>query len=81
MKGKIETNVAGSGRLFGNGKGLKGHMKDVSICPRCKKADKTIMHALRDCETIKPLWLRMVNPHKWIGSNLQKNLGKFQDVE
>ena len=44
-------------RLLTNEQRKRRHMKDVSTCPRCKKAEKTILHALRDCETIKPIYM------------------------
>lgn len=65
-RNQVATKKAGFFQLT-NEQRKRRHMTDVNTCPRCKKAEKTIMHALalKDCETIKPIWLRMVNPHKW----------------
>ncbi|KAF7820411.1 putative ribonuclease H protein At1g65750 family [Senna tora] len=61
-------------------------MTTDATCPRCGKADETILHAIRDCEDIKDLWIRFVRPSyweqffscnlvKWVDWNLKTDVG------
>ncbi|KAF7820918.1 reverse transcriptase [Senna tora] len=31
-------------------------MTDSNLCPRCNKASESILHAIRDCPVVRPLW-------------------------
>ena len=37
------------------------HITWDDLCPLCKEAPKTIIHILRDCRKVKPIWTRVGN--------------------
>ncbi|KAF7842214.1 reverse transcriptase [Senna tora] len=60
---------------------------DTDICKRCGKYSESTLHAIRDCETVMPLWKTLVkqeywskffslNEKDWIKYNLDNNCSK-----
>ncbi|KAF7842625.1 hypothetical protein G2W53_004923 [Senna tora] len=57
--------LLGHGKILTNSHRKHRHMTSDDTCPRCGRAEETILHAIRDCEDIKALWLRFVRPSYW----------------
>lgn len=67
------------------------HLKAHSTCQRCHEADKTEIHALRDCPATRQIWSSIVHPHMkqnffsqdledWILSNIDSKTICFSDI-
>ncbi|KAF7830690.1 putative glycerophosphodiester phosphodiesterase, protein kinase RLK-Pelle-LRK10L-2 family [Senna tora] len=76
-KDKLYTNLCRfERRIFGN-----------LLCPRCGRHSESSLHAVRDCEEIKSIWLSLVKPscwgeffscniREWVSMNLCRKVGR-----
>ncbi|KAI5386435.1 hypothetical protein KIW84_072823 [Lathyrus oleraceus] len=62
------------------------------FCNDCKGKEETISHALRDCNSIRHVWLNLVekskhaaffnsNLPKWLALNMNNNLSRIHDMQ
>ncbi|KAF7837882.1 ribonuclease H [Senna tora] len=75
-------------KLLTNVERCRRRIADSTVCDRCGGISEDIIHALRDCNKAKDIWLRLVKPSSWpeffhldlrdwISLNLHSNLGVF----
>ncbi|KAF7839819.1 DNA polymerase alpha subunit B [Senna tora] len=64
------------------------NLTDCDLCPRCQRRSEDLMHTLRDCDLVRTVWMRLVNPcHwqiffdsnmvEWLEMNLHRKLGRY----
>ncbi|KAF7802200.1 ribonuclease H [Senna tora] len=68
-------------------KRLRVGLVDSDVCKRCGSCSETSLHALRNCNVVKPLWQKLVNNtaqpvffnlnnlQEWVNFNLQNKIG------
>lgn len=76
-------------KLFTNVQRWKRKFTSDSLCGRCRITEESVIHALRDCLTIKDLWKMLVNPifwleffrgdtTEWLRFNNKREIGKLE---
>ncbi|KAF7833287.1 putative ribonuclease H protein At1g65750 family [Senna tora] len=74
-------------RVFTNLMRFERRMAEDLFCPSCRVHSVSALHAVRDCEEVKPLWLMLIKPgcwqeffncnmRKWIEMNLSRDFGR-----
>ncbi|KAF7815487.1 hypothetical protein G2W53_029456 [Senna tora] len=53
------------GKILTNSHRHHRNLTDNATCPRCGRADETVLHALRDCDEVAELWMRFIAPQRW----------------
>ncbi|KAF7831188.1 putative ribonuclease H protein At1g65750 family [Senna tora] len=52
-------------KILTNSHHLHRKLTDNAMCPRCGREEETALHALRDCDSVAELWMRILNPQRW----------------
>ncbi|KAF7830019.1 reverse transcriptase [Senna tora] len=82
--------LCANNKLLTNVERCKRQISDSSVCDCCGGASEDVIHALRDCDKVRDIWLRLVKPRHWpeffhselrdwISMNLNRNLGVFDN--
>ncbi|KAF7807476.1 hypothetical protein G2W53_039637 [Senna tora] len=82
--------LCGHDRLMTNEVRKKRLLTDCDTCTRCLEEKEDILHTLRDCRKVRPIWMRLVNPREWssffvedrmnwLERNLSGNMGRNTD--
>ncbi|KAF7833342.1 non-LTR retroelement reverse transcriptase-like [Senna tora] len=77
-------------RLMTNEVRKKRNLTENDTCSRCRKGSESLIHMLRDCEKVRTVWMRLINPchwqnffqtsHvEWITMNLRLKLGRYAE--
>lgn len=66
------------GRLLTNEERMRRNMARENLCPRCNAYHETVMHTLRDYESISAIWENLIGDEHW--SSLF-SLGLFKWLE
>ncbi|KAF7842708.1 putative ribonuclease H protein At1g65750 family [Senna tora] len=57
--------LCGHDRLLTNEARKRRGLTDVDACCRCGMDVESLLHTLRDCRKVKPLWMKLVHPSHW----------------
>ncbi|KAF7806896.1 protein lin-12 [Senna tora] len=57
--------LCGHDRLLTNEARKRRGLTGVDTCSRCGTDVETLLHTLRDCRKVKPLWMKLVHPSHW----------------